>query len=40
MADVKAHPWYKGSSATLEDVQKEFATRKATIDAENEAKRI
>ena len=32
MADIKAHPWYNGPVVTLEDVQAEFAARKAKID--------
>lgn len=40
MAEVKAHDWYNGPTCTLEEVQKEFAKRKAAIDADNEAKRI
>jgi len=39
MADIKAHAWYKGEVVTLDDIQAEFAQRKAAIDAENEAKR-
>jgi len=40
MAEVKAHPWYNGEVASLEDIQYEFKTRKDKIDQENEAKRI
>jgi serine/threonine protein kinase len=40
LAEVKAHPWYNGPVATLEDIQREFAARKAKIDADNEAKRL
>lgn len=40
MAEVKAHPWYNGPVATLADIQQEFAMRKASIDKENEEKRI
>lgn len=40
MEDVKAHAWYNGETATLEQVQAEFAERKARIDEENEQKRL
>lgn len=40
MEDVKAHPWYTGETATLDQVQQEFAERKARIDEENEQKRL
>ena len=40
MADVKAHPWYNGPVVTLNDIQKEFALRKAKIDQDNEEKRV
>jgi serine/threonine protein kinase len=40
LAEVKAHPWYNGPVATLEDIQREFAARKGKIDADNEAKRL
>jgi len=37
---IGAHPWYTNPSvATLEEVQYEFARRKASIDVENENKR-
>jgi len=39
LAEIKAHPWFNGPVATLEDIQQEFAFRKQTIDAENEVKR-
>ena len=38
MADVIAHPWVNGETATLEEIQHEFAERKAKIDKENAAK--
>ena len=40
MAEVKAHPWFNGPIANLDEIQKEFDQRKAKIDADNEAKRI
>jgi len=40
MEDVKAHPWFEGEISTLDDIQQEFATRKAAIDDENEKKRL
>jgi len=40
LAEVKAHPWYNGPVATLEDIQKEFQLRKERIDADNQAKKI
>lgn len=40
MAEVKAHAWFNGPVATLEDIQQEFAQRKSKIDADNEAKRV
>ena len=39
LAEVKAHPWYNGPTATLEDIQQEFAMRKQRIDEEAEIKR-
>ena len=40
MADVLNHPWVQNNDcATLEEIQFNFAQRKALIDAENEAKR-
>jgi hypothetical protein len=36
MAEVKAHPWYNGPVATLEQIQHEFKLRKSSIDQENE----
>jgi len=32
LAEIKAHPWYNGPVATLEEIQQEFALRKARID--------
>jgi len=32
LAEIKAHPWYNGPIATLEEIQQEFALRKARID--------
>lgn len=40
MAEVKAHPWFNGPVASLDDIQQEFAQRKGKIDADNEAKRL
>lgn len=40
LAEVKAHPWYNGPVATLEDVHAEFTQRIEVIRKENEAKRI
>ena len=40
MAEIKAHPWYKGPSCTINDVQGEFVSRKKSIDADLEAKRV
>lgn len=37
---MKAHPWYNGPVASLEEIQQEFALRKERIDKDNEQKRI
>jgi serine/threonine protein kinase len=40
MADIISHPWVqKDDVATLEEIQHDFAQRKAAIDQENEIKR-
>lgn len=39
MAEVKAHPWFNGPVATIEQIHHEFDSRKKLIDRENEAKR-
>jgi hypothetical protein len=38
IADIKAHPWYNGPTATLADIQQEFKQRKAKIDIDNQKK--
>lgn len=38
IADIKAHPWYNGPTATLDQIQQEFKLRKNKIDIENQKK--
>jgi len=40
IAEVKAHPWFNGTVATIEEVQQEFAYRKEKNDKDIEAKRV
>jgi hypothetical protein len=40
MADVIAHPWFNGETATLEQTQQEFCQRKAKIDEEAMQKQV
>jgi len=39
LAEVKTHPWVTGPVATLEEIQHEFAARKAKIDHDAEVRR-
>lgn len=32
LAEVKAHPWYNGPTASMDEIREEFARRKAVID--------
>lgn len=39
IAEIKAHPWYKGEVPTSDQVESEFSERKAKVDAEVEKKK-
>jgi len=38
--EIQAHPWWEGETASLDEIQSEFAMRKAKIDEEAEQKRL
>lgn len=40
MTEIKEHPWYKGPSATHEEVFEYLRSRKQKVDEENERQRI
>lgn len=40
LSEVKAHPWFNGPVALIEDIQAEFNQRIDIIKKENESKRL
>jgi len=38
IADIKAHPWFNGPTASLEEIKHEFVLRKNKIDIDNQKK--